>query len=108
MSTTKSMTDVAYEIMSSKKRAIAFNKLWQDVSKITKLPNDLIAQFYSDLTLDGRFVSLKDNKWDLRNRRKFEESQFDISQIEIDDEDDEKEIFDEDGNVINTDVESDY
>lgn len=107
MAASKSMTDVAFELMSNKKRAVAFTKLWQDVSKITKLSDDHIAQFYSDLILDGRFVSLKDNKWDLKNRRKFEESQYDISKIEIDD-DSEKEIFDEDGNVVNTDAEEDY
>ena len=103
MADTRSMTDVAYDLMSSKKRPVSFQKLWQDVSKITKVSSDLIAQFYSDLTLDGRFVSLKDNKWDLKNRRKFAESQFDISEIEVDDG--ETEIFDEDGNVTNTDEE---
>ena len=104
MAESKSMADVAYELMSSKKRAVSFQKLWQDVSKITKASNDLIAQFYSDLTLDGRFVSLKDNKWDLKNRRKFAESQFDISEIEVED-DEEREIYDEDGNVTNIDEE---
>ena len=103
MADTRSMTDVAYDLMSSKKRPVSFQKLWQDVSKITKVSSDLIARFYSDLTLDGRFVSLKDNKWDLKNRRKFAESQFDISEIEVDDG--ETEIFDEDGNVTNADEE---
>lgn len=98
MSAKKSMTDAAYDIMSKKKRAIAFDKLWQEVSKITGKSIDHIAQFYSDLSLDGRFVSLKDNKWDLRNHRKFEESQVDLSKIEIDD--DTGEVYDEDGNII--------
>lgn len=101
MAGTKSMTDVAYELISGKKRPVTFAKLWQDVSKINKLPNDMIAQFYSDLTLDGRFTSLKDNKWDLKNRRKFEETQYSVDELDL--EDDEKEVFDEDGNVINTD-----
>ena len=37
MSTYKSMSDAAYEIMAKKKRAIAFNKLWEDVLKETKV-----------------------------------------------------------------------
>lgn len=98
MSVTKSMTDVAYDVMSKKKRAVAFDKLWQDVSKKTGISFDHIAQFYSDLTLDGRFVSLKDNKWDLKNRRKFSESQVDLSEIEVDEDD--GEVYDEDGNII--------
>ena len=98
MTVSKSMVDVAYELMSKKKRAVAFKKLWEDVSKETGADMNLVAQFYTDLTLDSRFVALKDNKWDLKNRRKFEESHIDISLIEIDDEPDE-----EDGEVLNED-----
>lgn len=100
----KSMTDAAFQIMSSKKRAMVFTKLWQEVVKITNAPADRIAQFYSDLTLDGRFVCLKDNKWDLKSRRTFAETQVDLSAIELDDE---TEIYDENGNVIN-DRDSNY
>ena len=86
MAYAKSMTDVAYDIMSKKKRAVAFGKLWEEVSKIYGVSNDKVAQFYSDLTLDSRFVSLKENRWDLSERRKFEESFIDLSQIELDDD----------------------
>lgn len=84
--TSKSTTDAAFEILSSKKRAMNFAKLWQDVAKATGTNPDMISQFYSDLTLDGRFTSLKDNKWDLRSRRKFSESFVDISKFELEDE----------------------
>lgn len=86
---TKSMTDVAYDIMSKKKRAVQFSKLWADVSKETGASNDMIAEFYSDLTLDNRFASLKENKWDLTERRKFAESHVDLKKIEMEDEDEE-------------------
>ena len=86
MSTYKSMSDAAYEIMSKKKRSIAFIKLWEEVMNETKVSEDLVAQFYSDLTLDSRFVQLKDNKWDLRSRRKFEEHYVDISKIDLEDD----------------------
>ena len=93
----KSMADVAYDIMLTKKRAIQFNKLWEEVSKICKVSNDNIAQFYSDLSLDSRFASLKENKWDLTERRKYDESHIDLSAIELD----ENEIVtDEDGEAI--------
>ena len=81
--TAKSMTDMAYDILSGKKRAIQFQKLWEEVSKKTGASNDVIADFYSDLTLDSRFAQLKDNKWDLVERRKFSESHVDISRIEL-------------------------
>lgn len=79
----KSMTDIAYDILSSKKRATQFSKLWEEVSKKANASNDMVAQFYSDLTLDSRFASLKENKWDLVERRKFSESHVDISKIEL-------------------------
>lgn len=97
----KSMTDVAYEILSSKKRAAQFNKLWEDVSKVTGASKDKIAQFYSDLTLDSRFVSLKENKWDLVERRKYEESHIDLSQIELD-EDEPEEVDSDNEEIINS------
>ena len=37
--------------------------------------------------LDSRFASLEGNKWDLRNRRKFDEVHIDTSEIAMDDED---------------------
>lgn len=92
------MTDVAFEIMSKKKRAIQFKKLWEEVSKVYGVRNDQVAQFYADMTLDSRFVSLKGNRWDLINRHKFEESHVDISQIELGE--DEPEEGEEDPDMI--------
>ncbi len=98
MASAKSMTDIAYDILSRKKRAIQFSKLWEDVSKLYGASNDKVAQFYSDLTLDSRFASLKENKWDLVERRKFDESHIDISKIELDD-DEPEEVEDEDSEL---------
>ncbi len=87
MAAAKSMTDIAHDVMSKKKRSIPFVKLWAEVSKISGRGDDSIAQFYSDLSLDPRFVNLKDNKWDLKERRKYEESHIDLSEIELTDDD---------------------
>lgn len=89
------MTDIAYDILSSKKRAVQFAKLWEEVSKKYGANKDQVSQFYSDLTLDPRFASLKENKWDLIERRKFAESHVDLSKIEL--EEDEPEFVDDDG-----------
>lgn len=99
MAVNKSMSDVAYDILSTKKRAVPFPKLWAEVAKKTGAPNDRVASFYSDLSLDGRFVSLEDNKWDLKAHRKFSETQVDLSKIEVEDENDGV-VYDDDGNII--------
>lgn len=98
--TAKSMTDIAYDILSGKKRAILFLKLWEEVSKKTHASNDVVAQFYEDLSLDPRFTQLKDNKWDLVERRKFSESHVDISKIELGEDIPEEGENSEDDNLI--------
>ena len=94
------MTDIAYDILSGKKRAIQFSKLWEEVSKKAHASNDMVAQFYSDLTLDPRFASLKENKWDLVERRKYSESHVDISRIELGEDVPEEGENSEDDNLI--------
>ena len=105
---TKSMIEAAYDIMSNKKRAVAFAKLWEDVAKQTGANNDAVAQFYSDLTLDGRFVQLKDNKWDLKSHRKFSETHIDLSEIELDDEEENEDGYVEDDDMPIRNNEDEY
>ena len=89
----RSMTDVAYEIMKKEKTVAVFGQLWQEVSKVLGLnetqTTNKIASFYSALMLDTRFTLLADNKWDLRERHKYTETHIDTSAILIDDEDEE-------------------
>ena len=91
MSVSKSMTDVAYQCLSKRRKEVEFLKLWADVSKEMNIPEERLkkkkSQFYSELMLDSRFASLEGNKWDLRNRRKFDEVHVDTSDIAVDDED---------------------
>ena len=89
------MTDVAYNYLSKRKRAMDFLKLYEEVVKKMEIPENLQkkkrAQFYSELMLDNRFTYLKDNKWDLRARYTFDETHIDTDAIEIDDD----EIFED-------------
>lgn len=92
----ENMTDVAFHCMSKRKKEIEFARLWQEVVKALKIPEEKQsrkkAQFYSELMLDSRFAALKGNKWDLRNRRKYEELHSNKELLdEIDDEYEESE-----------------
>lgn len=90
----KPMVDIAFELMSKKKKAVVFGKLWEEVSQIRGLTqaqaDDRIAQFYTDMSLDDRFVILADNKWDLRKRHKFEDIVIDTDAILVEDDEDEE------------------
>lgn len=86
----KSKTDIAYEIVKSNKDSVHFHALWEEVSKIAKLSSDEtddnISYFFTDLSLDGRFITLGDNVWDLRERHSFDKVHIDMNDIYSSDE----------------------
>lgn len=47
-----------------------------------------IAQFYSDLSIDGRFASLPKNTWDLRTRQTVASTVVDTDSLSVEDEED--------------------
>ena len=110
MSARETMTDVAYGYMEKRKKEIEFLKLWQAVCKSMDIPEDKQrrkkSQFYSELMLDNRIASLENNKWDLRNRRKFDEIHTDTSDVELDDDDDEVDTDDQDNSLDISDQDS--
>lgn len=94
------MIDVAYDQLSTKKKPITFLKIWEEVCQIMGFTQaqeeDNIAQFYSDLSLDERFVCVGENKWDLRERHTYHEVVVDTDEILIDeDEEDEADAIEE-------------
>ncbi len=105
--TAKSMTDVAYEYLTKRKKSVEFGKLWGEVNTVLSIPENRLAskkaQFYSDLMLDNRFASLEDNKWDLRNRRKFDEVYIDTDAIIIDEDDEDEELDAENADELEDD-----
>lgn len=96
----ESMTDVAYSILKSSKKIMSFYDLWDKVVMKLQLSseeeaNDLISYFYTNLTVDGRFVNVGDNKWDLRERVPYDKVHIDMNEIYHEDEEEEDE--EEDG-----------
>lgn len=92
-----SMLEIAYTILSKSKKEMAFIDLWKEVVKEDNLTEEQqkarLGRFYTDLSLDGRFVALTDNTWDLRTRHKYEQVHIDVqdvySDVEEGDEDEE-------------------
>ena len=53
--------------------------------------------FYTNITLDGRFITVGENRWDLRSRHKFDEVHIDMNDIYADDEEDTSDDDGDDG-----------
>lgn len=81
----ESMVDVAYSILKSERTILSFTELFDKVAEKLELTesekNDRISSFYTDISLDGRLVNVKDNKWDLRVNQKYENVHMDINDV---------------------------
>ncbi|MCQ6285525.1 MULTISPECIES: DNA-directed RNA polymerase subunit delta [Bacillus cereus group] len=118
-----SMIEVVHSVLGDKRQATTFNELVQEIAQVLGLSqeqvNAKLAQFYTDLNIDGRFINLGENRWGLRSwypyeqideeilpqpkpkkKRKVEEDGFDDYIEEDEDEDD---FDDADGNADDED-----
>lgn len=84
----ESMVDVAYDVLVEKNRIMNFQELYKEVCTKMEFDTDTalnkISSFYTNLTLDGRFVNLGDNLWDLRINQKYEKVHIDINDVYTD------------------------
>ena len=87
----KSNLDVAYEIVKNVE-SISFNDLWNQVEEVQNYTEEekatKVGKFYTNLILDGRFVNLGDNVWDLRERNTFDKVHIDMSECYSEEEED--------------------
>lgn len=107
------MIDIAFELLTKKKKPTVFLKLWEEVAQMGGLTqeqaDDNIAQFYTDLSLDSRFVHMGDNKWDLRSRHTYDETVVDTEALMIDESADEDDyVNDEEDGVKEDNAEEKY
>lgn len=120
------MIEVVHSVLGDKKQATTFNELVQEIAQVLGLSqeqvNAKLAQFYTDLNIDGRFINLGENRWGLRSwypyeqideeilpqpkpkkKRKVEEDGFDDYIEEDEDFDDADVTEDEDDDVEDLD-----
>lgn len=65
-----SMVEVAHAILEAKNAVLDFNQLLVEIQEYMELSDEALesrmARFYTDLNIDGSFISLGDNRWGLR------------------------------------------
>ena len=81
----KSLLDYAYDYVSNQSQQSKFQDIWAYCVKAAGLSEEeaaaKVSRFYTNLMLDGRFVTLGENEWDLRVRHKFEKVHIDMSEV---------------------------
>jgi len=120
------MIEVVHSVLGDKKQATTFNELVQEIAQVLGLSqeqvNAKIAQFYTDLNIDGRFINLGENRWGLRSwypyeqideeilpqpkpkkKRKVEEDGFDDYIEEDEDDFDDADVIEEEDDVEDLD-----
>ena len=118
----KSLIEFAYEFVSSHEGSVNFTEIWNYVKEQSGLSEEDAAkkagQFFTNMMLDGRFVTLGENEWDLRERHTFDKVHIDMkdvySDVQTSDEDSEEDdeveynrMFDETTNDESSEEESD-
>ncbi|WP_424160580.1 DNA-directed RNA polymerase subunit delta [Bacillus amyloliquefaciens] len=65
------LVEIAHEIFSEHKKPVPFQELLNEIISLLGVTKeelgDRIAQFYTDLNIDGRFIALSDQTWGLRS-----------------------------------------
>ena len=112
----KSLIELAYEFVSSHKDSVNFKEIWEYVKKEAGLSEEQasakVGQFFTNMMLDGRFITLGENEWDLRERHVFDKVHIDMRDVysdvqtsddDIEEKDEEEEeynkVFDEDAST---------
>jgi DNA-directed RNA polymerase subunit delta len=72
-----SMIEVVHSVLEDKRQATSFQDLVQEIAQVLGLSqeqvNAKLAQFYTDLNIDGRFINLGENRWGLRSWYPYEQ-----------------------------------
>ncbi|MFS0673187.1 DNA-directed RNA polymerase subunit delta [Ornithinibacillus sp. 179-J 7C1 HS] len=80
--TKMSMLELAKEILMEETKALDFKDIFNKIAELKGFTEsqkeDMLAQFYTDLNVDGRFITLGANMWGLKRWYPFEQIDEDI------------------------------
>ena len=99
----ESMVNIAFEILTKSAGAMSFYDIWKEVAEKKEFDeeqkDDNESLFYTNMILDGRMITIGENKWDLRTRHRFEEVHIDMNDIYNEDESEESNEEEDEGLV---------
>ena len=81
----KSLIEYAYELIAKSKGSVNFKEIWAYVKEQAGLTEEEASkkagQFFTNMMLDGRFVTLGENEWDLRERHTFDKVHIEMRDV---------------------------
>lgn len=81
----ESMIETAGKILEKEGHGLPFSELWKKITTELEISEEeapnRIGHFYTDLSLDGNFVALTDNVWDLRKRHTYDKVHIDVNDV---------------------------
>ena len=99
--------DIAELILENSKRTINTADLYKKIIKLLELPESTfenkIADFYTSLSTDKRFILLDNGKWDLRKRHTSDK----VIKVSTDDEEEEEIENEESSSQMEEEIEED-
>ena len=102
--------DITELILENSKRTLNTADLFKKIIKLLELPDSTfeakIADFYTSLSTDKRFILLDNGKWDLRSNHTSDKV-VKIAEEDDDEEEDEEEMDDEEKEMQNEDDDED-
>ena len=80
-----SLLELAEKYLEEHPGGVVFSDLWEYITKEAGLTEEeartKIARFYTNFMLDGRFVTLGENIWELRSRLTFDKVHIDMKDV---------------------------
>lgn len=104
-----SYTDITYKILKENKKSMTTATLFREICDLLELSDSdfdsKIGDYYTSLTLDKRFVLLKNNEWDIRDNHSVEIviDDDEDEEIEENDEEEQDEVVEEEEETIDDD-----
>jgi len=108
-----SMIELANHILADNKKEMNFRELFDEVAEQKKFSkvekDDLLARFYTDLNVDGRFTTLGNNLWGLKRWYPVDQtSEKSLAEVrKRDAEEEEEELLDEEEELYDDELEID-
>ena len=79
-----SMLDIAYDYIDKAGKEVVLSELWGHIVTVCEYSEETakakLPRFFSNLMIDGRFITLGENLWDLKDRHTFDESHIDTGE----------------------------